>query len=185
MLFLRATEHMTFSWQSSWWWKYLKILFPAMVWIHMSLISCDEGIHIQWDEGQIMKVIYFKKQPKNSKFYWLISFTKPHKSHEKERIYPIALSPNISSHDDETESSLFLSAIGRRIRLFTCCRNTSRTKFQSDLWGKRIFAIFNHCQDKLQNLDETISWPFPVNWIFNQRLTEIEVSLIYNQFFNE
>ena len=108
MLFLRATEHMTFSWQSSWWWKYLKILFPAMVWIHMSLISCDEGIHIQWDEGQIMKVIYFKKQPKNSKFYWLISFTKPHKSHEKEIIYPIALSSNISSHEDETESSLFL-----------------------------------------------------------------------------
>ena len=37
----------------------------------------DEGIHVWWDEGQIMKVIYLMKQPKKSRFYSLVSFTKP------------------------------------------------------------------------------------------------------------
>ena len=41
-------------------------------------ISRDEGIHFQpwWDEGQIMKVIDLKKQPKNSRFYSLVLCTK-------------------------------------------------------------------------------------------------------------
>ena len=32
---------------------------------HMLLDLADEGIHVWWDEGQIMKVINLKKQPKN------------------------------------------------------------------------------------------------------------------------
>ena len=28
-------------------------------------ILCDEGIHVWWDEDQIMKVINLKKQPKS------------------------------------------------------------------------------------------------------------------------
>ena len=61
-----------------WWWKLLKILFPATQWIICGWILRGEGIHIQWDEGQIMKVIYLKKQAKNSRFYSLVSFTRPH-----------------------------------------------------------------------------------------------------------
>ena len=41
-------------------------------------ISRDEGIHVWWDEGQIMKVIDLKKQPKNSRLNLLVSSTKPH-----------------------------------------------------------------------------------------------------------
>ena len=36
-IFLRATDTKTFSWQSSWWWKHLRIPFHATHWIHMSL----------------------------------------------------------------------------------------------------------------------------------------------------
>ena len=37
-----------------------------------SWIFHDEGIHIWWDEGQIMKVIDLKKQPKNSRSYSMV-----------------------------------------------------------------------------------------------------------------
>ena len=40
--------------------------------------SRGEGIHVRWDEGQIMKVIDLKKQAKNSRFYSLVLFTRPH-----------------------------------------------------------------------------------------------------------
>ena len=36
-----------------------------------------EGIHVWWDEGQIMEVINLKKQAKNSRFYSLVLFTRP------------------------------------------------------------------------------------------------------------
>ena len=51
-------------------------------------------------------------------------------------------------------------------------------KFQSNLRRKQIFVLFNDCQDMLQNVDEIISQPFPVNWVFNGRLMNIEVGLI-------
>ena len=54
-------------------------------------------------------------------------------------------------------------------------------KFQSKLRRKQIFVIFNDCQDMLQIVDEIISWPFPVNRVFNQRLTNFEVGLILRQ----
>ena len=81
-LLVQSTQ--TFSWQSSWWKKLLRISFPATQWIICCWISHDdaEGIHIRWDEGQIMKVINLKKQPKNE------------------------LPAKFSSLEDETKSSL-------------------------------------------------------------------------------
>ena len=40
----------------------------------------------------------------------------------------------------------FSSAMRRRIRVFTCCGNTSWTKFRSNLWRKQIFVIFSFLQ---------------------------------------
>ena len=48
---------------------------------------------------------------------------------------------------------------------------------------KQIFLIFNDCQDMLQNVDEIISWAFPVNGVFIRRLTNIEVDFILQSFF--
>ena len=66
------------------------------------------------DEGQIMKVIDLKKEPKNSRLNWY-SLQSHMKSHEKKSIHPIALpssvSTNISSEsslEDETKSLSFL-----------------------------------------------------------------------------
>ena len=39
------------------------------------------------------------------------------------------------------------------------------------------------CQDMLQNVDEIISLPFPINGVFNRRLTNIEVGFILQPFF--
>ena len=80
-------------------------------------ISRDETIHVWWDEGQIMKVINQKKQPNNSRFCSLVSFTKL-KSHEKENIHPTALSPNISSLEDETKISSFLTCNQKKNQIF-------------------------------------------------------------------
>ena len=41
-------------------------------------IPRNEGVHVLWDEDQIMKVIDLKKQSQNSRFHSLVSFTKPH-----------------------------------------------------------------------------------------------------------
>ena len=64
-------------------------------------IFCNEGIRVQLDEDQIMKVIYLRKQTKNSRIYSLVlfrtTFTKPHEKPWKECINPIALSPKLDS----------------------------------------------------------------------------------------
>ena len=52
-------------------------LLPSEL-ICCSWILCDEWIHILWEEGQIMKVIDLNKQPKISRLYLLVLFTKPH-----------------------------------------------------------------------------------------------------------
>ena len=58
--------------------------------------------------------------------------------------------------------------------------------FNLTLEGNRSLLVFKDCQDMLQNIDEifrpTVE-PFPVNRVFNLRLTNIEVGLIYNHFF--
>ena len=81
------------------------------------------------------------------------------KSHKKDSIHPIALSPNISSLENKTKSPL----------IFIC--------------RKQIFVIFNDCQDVLQNVDEIIGQPFPINRVFNWRLTNFEVGFILQPFF--
>ena len=73
-------------------------------------MACDEGSHVWWDEGKIMKIINLKRQPKISRFYHWYCLQSHMKGDEKESlsIHLIALSPNISSLEDETKSSLFL-----------------------------------------------------------------------------
>ena len=58
-------------------------------------------------------------------------------------------------------------------------------KIQSNLRGKQIFVIFNDCQYMLRNVDEITSLPFPVNWVFIQSLTNIEVAFFLLQQFIE
>ena len=129
---LKTTQ--TFRWQSSWWWKLLRILFPATQWIICSWISRAKGIHCLWDEGQIMKVIKLKKQTKFSSFYWLVSFTRPQeKAWKRKHSSDCFVSQHfftwgrdqkhkISSLEDETKRLAkvhqFCSAMRRRIRFF-------------------------------------------------------------------
>ena len=82
---LQSTQ--TFSWQSSWWWKLLRISFPATQWFISCWISRCEGIHGWWDEGQIMKIITgnLKEQAKNLRFYSLVLFTRPHEKQWKRK----------------------------------------------------------------------------------------------------
>ena len=53
----------------------------------------------------------------------------------------------------------------------------------SDLWRKQIYEICNDCQDMLQDVDEIISQPFPVNCVFHESLTNIEAGFILQPFF--
>ena len=99
------------------------------------------------------------------------------KSHEKESFHPIALSPNISSLENETKSP----------SIFIC--NQKKNQIFYMLWQdkldkrKQIFVIFNDCQDMLKNVDEIIGRPFPNNGVFNRRLTNFEVGFILQPFF--
>ena len=113
---LQSTQ--TFSWQSSWWWKLLQISFSATQWIICRWISRGEGIHVRWDEGQIMKVIDLKKQAKNSRFYSLVLFTTPHEKPWERKLHPIALSPNIFSLEDETKSLSILICNEKKNQIF-------------------------------------------------------------------
>ena len=135
-----------------------------------------------------MKVINLKKQAKNSRFYSLVSFTRPHEKPWKRKHSSNCFvsqhfftwewdQKSIDFHLQWEEESDFLHAVAIQ----------AGQKFRSNLWRKQIFVIFNDCQDMLQNVDEIISQPFPVNWVFNQRLTNFEVGFIlqpildYNQ----
>ena len=73
----------------------------------------------------------------------------------------------------------FWSAIRRRIKFFTCCGIASWTKIQSNLRGKQTFLIFDDCHYMLQNVDEITCLPCPVNWVFIQSLTNIEVAFFF------
>ena len=142
MFFLRATDTQTFSWQSSWWWKLLRILFPTIQSIICQWISRYEGIHVLCDGGQITEVINLKKQPKNSRFYSLVSFTK---SHEKpwKRKHSSYVSPNISSLEDKTKSPSILICNEKKNQIFYMLW---QYKLDKKNWSKEIFVIFNDCQ---------------------------------------
>ena len=94
------------------------------------------------------------------------------KSHEKESIHLIALSPNISSLENETKSpSIFICNEKKNQIFYMLWQYKLDEKFQSNLRRKQIFVIFNDCQNMLKNVDEIISRPYPVNGVFNRRLT--------------
>ena len=77
---LQTRITLTFSWQSSWWWKCLSgINLP----IKVTEVILQDFIH--WYNLQSHK-----------------------KSNEKESIHSLALFPNISSFEDEAKNSLFL-----------------------------------------------------------------------------
>ena len=97
-----------------------------------------EGIRVQLDEDQIMKVIHLRKQTKNSRIYSLVlfstMFTKPHEKPWKECINPIALSPKLDSTflhlRVRPKIYCFWSAIKRRIWFFTyCCKLACNTSW--------------------------------------------------------
>ena len=119
----------------------------------------DEEIRVLWNECQIMIIIYLKKQPKNSRFYSLVSFTKPHEKPWK-RKHSSNLSPNISSLEDETKSQSTLICSEKKNQIFLhVVAIQAGQKIQSNLQRKQIFVICNACQDMLQNVDEIISQP--------------------------
>ena len=65
-----------------------------------------------------MKVINLKKQAKNSRFIHWYCLQGHMKSHEKESIHPIALSPNISSLENETKSPLIFICNEKNNQIF-------------------------------------------------------------------
>ena len=117
-----------------------------------------------------MKVIDLKKQAKNSRFYSLVSFTRPHEKPWKRKHSSNCFvsqhfftwewdQKSIDFHLQWEEESDFLHAVAIQ----------AGQKIRSNLRRKQIFVIFNDCQDMLKNVDEIIGRPFPVNGVFNQR----------------
>ena len=130
-----------------------------------------------------MKVIDLKKQAKNSRFYSLVSFTRPHEKPWKRKHSSDCFvsqhfftwewdQKSIDFHLQWEEESDFLHAVAIQ----------AGQKIRSNLRRKQIFVIFNDCQDMLQNVDEIIGQPFPVNQVFNRRLTNFEVGFILQPF---
>ena len=89
----------------------------------------DEGIHVQWDLCQIMKVTGLKKQPKNSRFYSLVLFTKPQKTWNiKHSSHCFVCQHFFTKGWDQTWKFIFLICNKKKNQIFTCCCNTSWTK---------------------------------------------------------
>ena len=179
---LQSTQ--TFSRQSSWWWKLLKILFPATSESHVAgsrvvyeFTFC--GIKVKLWRSSISR----SKQRIQYFIHWYC--LQGHmKSHEKESIHPIALSPNISSLEDEPKSPSILICKEKKNQIFYLLWQYKLDKnFNLTFRENSFFAIFNDCQDMLQNVDEIVSRPFPVNWVFNRRLTNFEDGFILQPFF--
>ena len=83
------------------------------------MISRDEGIHVQWDKVRLWRSSTWQsKEQRIQKIYHWHCLQSHVKSHEKESIHPIALSPNISSLEDETKKSLFLICNEKKNQIF-------------------------------------------------------------------
>ena len=135
-----------------------------------------------------MKVIDLKKQPKNSRFYSLVSFTKPHeKPWKRKHSFHCFVSQHFFTWGWDQCSPHPHLQIGEECWFFIAVAVQAGQKFQSNLWRKQISLIFNDCQDMLENVDEIImiSLSFPVIRVFNRRLRDIEVGLFYNHFLND
>ena len=131
-----------------------------------------------------MIVIYLKKQRKNSRFYSLVSFTKPHEKPWKKK-HSSNLSPNISSLEDETKNQSTLICSEKKYQIFCM------------LWqyklDKKFNLTFKENRFLLSSMPVTICFKMlmkslvnlasPIKWVFNQRLTKIEVGCIIQQVF--
>ena len=83
----------------------------------------------------------------------------------------IALSPNISSLKDETKSHNFDLQWEEESDFYMLWQYKLDKYFNltfEENSSFNFFVIFNDCLDMLQNLDEIISKPFPVNWVLSQ-----------------
>ena len=102
----------------------------------------------------------------------------------KAMIHHIALSPNISSLENETKSekSINFHLQWEEESEFLHAVAIQAGQNRSNLRRKQIYVIINACQDMLKNVDEIISWPFPVNRVFIRRLTNFKVSFILQPF---
>ena len=136
---LQSTQ--TFSWQSSWWWKSLRLLSPTTFvagwclyltwWRNSRLVgwrseSSDYEGHQSKEATKEFKILFFGIIYKAT---WNLL-----KSHGEESIHLIALLGSsdcfVSQHfftQRWDQKSQFWSAMRRRIRFFTCCGNTSWT----------------------------------------------------------
>ena len=111
---------------------------------------CDEGIHVLWDEGQIMKVIYLKKQPKNSGIYSLVSFTKPHEMPWKRKHSSHCFfSQHFFTWGWDQQFMVFDLKLEEESDFLYVVAIQAGQKFQPNDWRKQIFVIFNDCQDML------------------------------------
>ena len=129
-----------------------------------------------------MKVINLKKQAKNSRFYSLVLFTRPHeKPWKRKHSSNCFVSQHFFTWGWDQKSIYFDLQWEEESDFLYAVAIQAGQKFQSKLRRKQIFVIFNDCQDMLQIVDEIISWPFPVNRVFNQRLTNFEVGFILQQ----
>ena len=131
-----------------------------------------------------MKVINLKMQAKNSRFYSLVLFTRPHEKQWKRKHSSYCfVSQHFFTWGWDQKSINFDLQLEEKIRLFVFWGNISWTKIStwqsidSILWRKQIFVISNYCQDMLQINDEIISQSFLVIRVFNLRLTN-EVGFI-------
>ena len=110
------------------------------------------------------------------------------KSHEKNALIQLLCLPNWTQHfftwGWDQKFIVFDLQLKEESDFLHTAAIQAGQKIQSKFQRKQIFLIFNDFQDMLQNVDEIISWPFPVNWVFNQRLTNIEVGFILKPFFD-
>ena len=102
------------------------------------------------------------------------------------QLLKFALSPNISlreNHEWDQKSIDFHLQWEEESDFLHAVAIQAGQKNRSNLRRKQIFVIFNDCQDMLQNVSEIIGQPFPINRVFNWRLTNFEVGFILQPFF--
>ena len=131
-----------------------------------------------------MIIIYLKKQPKNSRFYSLVSFTKPHEKPWK-RKHSSNLSPNISSLEDETKSQSTLICSEKKNQIFYMLwQYKLDKKFNPTFKENRFLLSAMHVKICFKMLMKSlVNLAFHIKWGFNQRLTNIEVGCIIQQVF--
>ena len=112
-----------------------------------------------------MKVIYLKKHPKNSRFCSVVFLQTHIKNHKNESIHIFSQHFFTWGWDKK-----FMVLICNLKNLLHAVAIQAGQKFQSNLWIKQIFLVFNDCQDMLQkNVDEIMSQPFPAKGDFRHK----------------